>query len=373
MTTSTAAHISHRPATTTTTALKPSSLSPTSTASKLGDCCSREAISTHPYGLQECPTKFLLLTPVSHAAVDLPVDDDQRRLAPYHAAEDTADDDELSTYLTKWCDRNDEEFDYSSELDAIADACERMQRRPTAATTETPTTTSNATTHTQQSPLPMLPRSTSDDEELDFSSVIDALVIACNRMQQRWPSVTTTVAPPSSPTEPTPEQPTQSDPLAILAALEEFISTPDDRLDECIPSPAIHRQPLSFDDICLLQAQVQAKLIDMISDLNQKIALLTNANNCPQQRPLDSTTNAPMIPISRPLLHCTLPSPLQQYTVLELLQPKGSFATLCASTPRIQLAPVSYPRAHHCFIPAKPPFDRVCNLLLQTKDSMCPP
>ncbi len=182
----------------------------------------------------------------------------------------------------------------------------------------------------QSDPLDILAYLEDDDEDLEFSTVIDTLVDACNRMQQRWPSVTTLVAPPLTPTEPIPKRTMQSNPLDILAYLEEFISATDDRLDNCIPILAAHRRPLSFNDIRLLQANVQDKLIEMISDLNRKIALLIIAHNCPQQRPLNSTVHAPTIPISRPLLYCTLPSPLPQYTVLGLLQPKGSFATLCA-------------------------------------------
>jgi len=203
MTTLMAAHNSHRPAPSTTTALKSLPTSRTSTASKSGDCCSREVILTNSERLQECPTKVLLLTPPP-TAVNLPVDDDHHHPTPSHAVVDSADDDEISAYLTKWGDRNDEDFDYSSELDAIVEACKHMQRRSTT-TMDTPTIPSNATIPIQQSPIPTPQQCNHNDEDLDFSSVIDALVDACNRMQQQWPSVTTTVAPPPPPTEPAPE------------------------------------------------------------------------------------------------------------------------------------------------------------------------
>jgi len=110
------------------------------------------------------------------------------------------------------------------------------------------------------------------------------------------------VAPPPPPTKPTPKQPTQSGPLATLAYLEEFISAMDDRLDNRTPILAAHRLPMSFHDMHVLQANAMDKLIDMIGDLNRKIALLTIATICPPKSPLDYTTNALMIPIPRPML-----------------------------------------------------------------------
>jgi len=129
---------------------------------------------------------------------------------------------------------------------------------------------------------------------------------------------------------------------------------------------------MSFHDTYVLQANVMAKLIAMIGDLNGKIALLTAATTCSQKSPLDYTTNAPTMPPPRLLLNCTQPSP-QQHTVLELSKPKGTF-TLHASTICIQLAPVTYTRTYKCVIPAKPPFSHACNslTLLRTKDSMHP-
>jgi len=105
---------------------KPSPIPPMSTVSKLGDCYSPKAISTHPYGLWVPSYDFT--TTAFTAIVDLPVDDDQRHLHPFHAVEDHADDDDLTTYVTKWCDHTDEDFDCSLELEAIAEACECMQQ-----------------------------------------------------------------------------------------------------------------------------------------------------------------------------------------------------------------------------------------------------
>jgi len=182
MTTSTAAHISNRHAPTTTTTRKPSPTLPTSTAAKLGDCCSQEVKLTHPFGLQESPTTNLLPT-TAPTAVVLPDNDDQQHPTPSNAVVDPADDDILSLYLAKWCDCDDEDFDRSSELDAIAAACERMQRRPTATTTAAPTTQPTAETPTQQSTSPTPLRCICDDED-PFSSVIDELVEVCDRMQK---------------------------------------------------------------------------------------------------------------------------------------------------------------------------------------------
>jgi len=238
MTTSTAAHTSHRPAPTPTTMRKPSPTPLTSTAAKLGDCCSQEAQLTNPYGLQDSPTRYPLPT-TQLTAVDLPVDDDQRHLNPSHVVVDPADDEVFSLYLSQWCDRNDEDFDYSSELDELAAACERMQRRPTATTMAAPITQPTATNPTQQSTSPPLQQCPCDDEDL-FSSAIDDLVEACDRMQQRWPTVTTTLASPLHPNEPTLDQQTQSQPLPTLAYLAEFISDTEDRPGDCPPTPAIH-------------------------------------------------------------------------------------------------------------------------------------
>jgi len=121
MTTLMAAHTSHQPAPTTMTMLKPSPTLPTSTAAKLGDCCSQEAQLTHPYGLQE--TRNLLPT-TSPTAIALPVDDDQQHLTPSHVIVDPVDDKVFSLYLTQWCDCNDKDFDYLLELDKLATACE---------------------------------------------------------------------------------------------------------------------------------------------------------------------------------------------------------------------------------------------------------
>jgi len=83
---------------------------------------------THPYGLQESPTRTLLQPTNFHAVIDLPVDDDERHPNPSITIVDPDNNDTLSNYLTKWYDCNDEEFDYSSELDAIVEACECMQQ-----------------------------------------------------------------------------------------------------------------------------------------------------------------------------------------------------------------------------------------------------
>jgi len=86
--------------------------------------------------------------------------------------------------LLQWCDRNNEEFDYLLELNAIADTCKRMQQQGLMATMlVTPTSPSTATTPTQQSPMPLTQRCC-DNENLDLSLVINELVKACDRMQQ---------------------------------------------------------------------------------------------------------------------------------------------------------------------------------------------
>jgi len=183
MTTSTAAHTSHWPITTTMTTLKPSPTSPPSTASNLGDCCSPEATLTTPYGLQESPTRILLPT-TSHAAVDLPVDNDQQHFNPFYDIVNPAENDDFSTYLAKWCDCNDEDFDYSSELDTMAEVCECMQRWLMATTVVTPTTPSTAMNPSQQSLMPLPHWCDHDDEDGDHPSEIDELITECGCLQQ---------------------------------------------------------------------------------------------------------------------------------------------------------------------------------------------
>jgi len=53
-----------------------------------------------------------------------------------------------------------------------------------------------------------------------------------------------------------------------LASLEQFLSATDDQLDDRTPIPAAHHFTMSFNGTRLLQANVMAKLIDMIGDLN---------------------------------------------------------------------------------------------------------
>jgi len=184
-----------------------------------------------------------------------------------------------------------------------------------------------------------------------------------------------TAAPHHPPTEPAPKwQTNDSDLLDTLAYLKEFIhSDMDEWLDDQSPTPDIHWLPMSYNDTCVLQMNVMAKLISMISDLNGKIDLLTAATTCPQKSPLNATTTAHTIPVPWLLLSCTLLSP-QQHTVLGLFKPQGPF-TLHDYILRIQLAPVSPLGTYKSAIPAKPPIHCGCNPLtmLQTKDSMCPP
>jgi len=375
MTTSTAAHTFHRPAPTTTTTRKPSPTLPTSTAAKLGDCCSQEAQLMHQYGLQESPTRILLQT-TSPTVVVLPVDDDQRHPTPSHVVVDPNDDDVLSSYMTKWCDRNDENFDSLSELDAIVEACERMQRRSTTATTTAaPTTQPTATTSTQQFPSPSPQQCTCNDED-PLSSAIDDLVAACDRMQQRWPTVLMTVAPPPPTTATTPDRPTTDpDPLDILASLAEFIhSDMDEQLDDHPPIPDIYRHPMSFQDTRVLHTNVMVKLIEMIGDINRKIDLLTAATTCPKKSPLKPTTIDHMIPAPRLLVSCNTPSP-QQHTATGPLKHKGPFETLRDPIFRTQLALISHMCTYQSVIPPKPPFHCSCKPLtmLRTKDRMRPP
>ena len=329
---------------------------------------------THPFGLQESPTTNLLPT-TAPTAVVLPDNDDQQHPTPSNAVVDPADDDILSLYLAKWCDCDDEDFDRSSELDAIAAACERMQRRPTATTTAAPTTQPTAETPTQHSTSPTPLRCICADED-PFSSVIDELVEVCDRMQKRWPTVTTTVAPHHHPTQPTPERdPIESDLLATLASLEELIqSDMDEKLDDRPSTSEIHRLPMSYHDKHVLQTHVIVKLIAVTGDLNKKIALLTAATTRPPKSPIDSTTTATLLPAPRLLFSCIQPSS-QQYTVLGFLQPKGPFETLRESILRNQLAPVPNTGTYTHAIPAKPPFRRGCYPLSthRTKDGMRPP
>jgi len=429
MTTSTAAHTFLRPGTTTTTTPKPSSIPPTSTVSKLGDCYSPKAISTHPYGLRVPSYDFT--TTAFPAVVDLPVDDAQRHLHHLHVVEDPADDDDLTTYVNKWCDRTDEDFDCSSELEALAEACERMQQRwptatptepptilplatilpqqsptpmtqrsncddeafdlsleidelveacermqqrwPTATPTEQPTIPPLATILPQQSPTPMTQRSSCDDEAFDLSSAIDELVEACDRMQQRWPTVTTTATTHQIVTATTPErQPNDSDLPAILASLAEFIrSDTDERLDDPPPTPALLR-PMSYNETHVLQTQVMAKLIVMIDDLHGKLDLLTAATICPPKRTLDSPTTPPR-PVPWRLLTCSLPP--QQHTVLGFFKPKGPLESQRDLILRTQLAIASQIGTYTNVIPAKPPFPNGCHplLMLRLKDGMRPP
>jgi len=244
-----------------------------------------------------------------------------------------------------------------------------------ATTTATPTTQPTAATPTQQSTSPTPPRCICDDED-PFSSVIDELVEVCDRMQKQWPMVTTTVAPHHPPTKPTPERdPIDSDLLATLASLEELIqSDMDEKLDDRPPTSDTHRLPMSYHDRRALQTNVMVQLIDVIGDLNEKLALLIAATTRPPKSPLDSTTTATMLPVPWLLFSCIQP-PSQQYTVLGFLKPKGHFETLRGSILCTQLAPVSHIGTYKRDIPAKPPFRRGCYPLtmLRTKDGMCPP
>jgi len=151
MTTLTAAHTFLQPGTTTTTTPKPSPIPLTSTVSKLGDCYSLKAISTHPYGLWV--PSYNCTTTTFTAVVDLPVDDDQCHLHPFHAIEDPANENDLTTYVTKWCNCTDENFDCSSELEAMAEVCKRMQQRWLMATPMEPPTIST----TCNDPNPAIP------------------------------------------------------------------------------------------------------------------------------------------------------------------------------------------------------------------------
>jgi len=366
MTTSTAAHTFLRPGTTTTTTPKPSSIPPTSTVSKLGDCYSPKAILTHPNGLRVPSYDFT--TTAFPAVVDLPVDDAQRHLHHLHVVEDPADDDDLTTYVNKWCDRTDEDFDCSSELEALAEACERMQQRwPTATPTEPPTIPPLATILPQQSPTPMTQRSSCDDEAFDLSSAIDELVEACDRMQQRWPTVTTTATTHQIVTATTLEcQPNDSDLPAILASLAEFIrSDTDERLDDPPPTPTLN-------EMHVLQMQVMAKLIVMIDDLHGKLDLLTAATICPPKRTPDSPTTPPR-PVPWRLLTCSLPP--QQHTVLGFFKPKGPLESQRDLILRTQRTIASQIGTYTNVIPAKPPFPNGCHplLMLRLKDGMRPP
>ncbi len=231
-----------------------------------------------------------------------------------------------------------------------------------------------AVTPTQQSPMPLTQWCHCDNE--DFSLVINDLTKACNCMQQRWPTVTTTTAPHSHPTAPGLNQPTtDSDLLDTLASLAEFIhSEMDEQLDDQPPIPDIHQLAMSFNNMRILQTNVMVKLIDMIGDLNNKIDLLIAATTCPQKSPLQSTTTNHMIPVPQLLLFGKLLFP-QQYTATGPLKPKGPLETLRNSILRTQLAPVSHMCTYKSVIPAKPPFHRDCNPLtmLRTKDSIRPP
>jgi len=291
-----------------------------------------------------------------HAAIDLPVNGNECHPNPSHAVIDPANGNAFSTYLIQWCNCNDKEFDYSLELDAITNACKRMQQQwPMATIPFTPTSPSTATTPTQQSPMPLTQWYTCDNENLDFSLAIDKLIEACNCMQQWWLMVMITVAPPPPTTKPTPKWHQNSKLLDTLAYIEEFVdSDMDDWLDDQAPTRTVHQLPMSFHDMHVLQMHVMAKLTAMIGSLNRKIDLLTAATTCPPQHPLDSTTNAQIIPVPWLLLSCTPPAP-QQHTVLRLLKPKGSLETLHASLLSTQLAPVSHTCIYKSIIPAKPP------------------
>ncbi len=242
-----------------------------------------------------------------------------------------------------------------------------------ATTMAAPITQPTATNPTQQSTSPPLQRCPCDDEDL-FSSAIDDLVEACDRMQQRWPTVTTTLASPLHPNEPTLDRQTQSQPLPTLAYLAEFISDTEDRPDDCPPTPAIHRLPLSFHDTRALQMHVMAKLLAMIGELHEKIDILTAATICPRNSPPASTTNVQPTPVPRLSIDCTSPSP-QQPTAHGLLKPQGSLATLGASIFRLRPVPASYARTYKSLIPAKPPYScgRLPLPLIRTKASMRPP
>jgi len=369
-----ATHTSLWPVTTTITTPKPSPTSPTSTASKLGDCCSQKANLTTPYGLQESLTRILLPT-TFHSVIDLPVNDSDQHPNPFHTAIDPANGDAFSTHSTPWCNCNNEDFDYSSELNAIAEACEHMQQWwPTATTMVPPTIQPTTMTPTQQSPMPLMQWCRCDDEDLDFSLAINDLVEACDHMQQRWLMIMTMTAPHHPSTKPTPKWQNNDSDLDTLAYLAEFIhSDMDEQLDDPPPTPNIHWLPMSYHDTHVLQTNDMAKLIAMIGNLNEKIELLTTAITCPPKSPLDSTMNAHMIPVPQLLLSCTLLSP-QQHTVLRLFKPQDTFETLCDSIIRIQLAPVSHLGPYKNVIPAKPPLHHGCNplIMIQTKDSMRP-
>jgi len=192
MTTLMAAYISHWPVTTTMTTLKPPPTPLMSTASKLGDCGSPEATLTTQSGLQDSPTRILPPT-TAHAAVNLPIENNQRHLPAFHAVEDPADDDVFFTYLEQWCDHNDENFDSSLELDAIAEACKCMQRWPTA-TPVTPIILPTATNHSQQSLMTLPHWCDRNNEDDNHPSAINELSTECDHLQHRWPHATLTAA-----------------------------------------------------------------------------------------------------------------------------------------------------------------------------------
>jgi len=311
-----------------------------STVSKLGDCYSQKANLTHPYGLQECPTKILLPT-TSHAAVDLPVDDDQRHPSTSYTVVDPANDDVFSAYLAQWGDCNDEEFDSSSELNAIATVCERMQQQwPTVITVVTPNPPT-ATKPSQQSLMPLPHWCDHNDEDDDHPSEIDALVAECDRLQRRWQQAMTTTEPTLP--EPNPnQQSTEPNPRDTLTYLEEFINS--DMEDNPVDQPTApdgHRPTLNFNAILVLQTKVMAKLIVMIGNIIAKIDLLLNATTCPKKRKaFQSSFVTSHIPICQP-----------------------------------KPVPTSHIRTYKKVIPAKPPFPCGCRPPPTTrkKDSMRPP
>jgi len=206
--------------TTTTLKLPPTPLM--STASKLGDSCSLEATLTTQSGLQDSPTRILPPT-TAHAAVNLPIDNDQQHLPPFHTVKDPANDDIFFTYLDKWCGRNNKNFDYSLELDALTEACKRMQQWPMA-TPVTPTILPTAMNHSQQSLMTLLQWCNRDNEDDNHPSAIDKLSAECNGLQCRWPHAMLMAAPTLLELNPN-QQPTEPNPHDTITYLEEFINS----------------------------------------------------------------------------------------------------------------------------------------------------
>ena len=193
MTNSTAAHTPHRHPINKTTSSRPFSTPKTSTASKLGLRCNHDASSTTPVVLREIPTRISLPDP--SCAVINHADNEEHHSNQHSPPNPDEGSPPLSAPSPQGCDINDEEFDYAAELDAITEACERMQQRwPTATTMATPNHSPTATTHWYDD----------DDDDGDHPLALDALVEECERLQHRWQPVTSAAAPTPLPMNRTP-------------------------------------------------------------------------------------------------------------------------------------------------------------------------